>query len=263
MRTPLRALVAAALLTTAAAARADVWDTQTQGDNTVATGNELVHGSDQLHDLGALPGPAADEDWYRLRQDPRSSYEAVVEAAGAEVLPTWELQLLRFNGSQVVTDSVAAGAGQARSLRFRNTSSVVIDDQHVRVRSAGCTTSCTSGDAYRIRFRETTLSVPRFNNSGSQRTVLILRSQAGDPIAGTVYFWRAAGTLVGITGTPFTLAARATIVLDTSSLEGLAGQSGTITIAHDGGYGSLSGKSVAVEPATGFSFDSPLLPRAY
>jgi hypothetical protein len=262
MRTPLQALVVAALLSTAAAARADVWDTQTQSDNTVATENELVHGSDQRHDLGALPGPAADEDWYRLRQAPRSSYEAVVEAAGAEVLPTWELQLLRF-GSQVVADSAAAGAGQARSLRFRNTSSVVIDDQHVRVRSAGCTTSCTAGDAYRIRFRETTLSVPRFNNSGSQRTVLILRSQAGDPIAGTVYFWREPGTLVGITGTPFTLPARATIVLDTSSLEGLAGQSGAITIAHDGGYGSLSGKSVAVEPATGFSFDSPLLPRAY
>ena len=44
------------------AALADVWDVQTQNDNTVATENELVHGSDQLHDLGAI-GPNADEDW--------------------------------------------------------------------------------------------------------------------------------------------------------------------------------------------------------
>src|SRR5882672_6242834 len=55
-------------------ARADVWDVQTQNDNTVATENELVHGSDQLHDLGALPGPMADEDWFRLRQRSFSSY---------------------------------------------------------------------------------------------------------------------------------------------------------------------------------------------
>src|SRR5689334_8186914 len=58
---------------------ADVWDAQIQGDDTVATQNELIHGSDQLHDLAARPGPAADEDWYRISQKPYSSYEVVVE----------------------------------------------------------------------------------------------------------------------------------------------------------------------------------------
>ena len=36
---------------------------------------------------------------------------------------------------------------------------------------------------------------------------------------------------------------------------------GSVTIANDGRYGDLSAKTVALEPATGFSFDSPALPR--
>jgi hypothetical protein len=31
-----------------------------------------------------------------------------------------------------------------------------------------------------------------------------------------------------------------------------------VTVLHDGAYGALVGKSVALEPATGFSFDTPL-----
>ena len=34
-----------------------------------------------------------------------------------------------------------------------------------------------------------------------------------------------------------------------------------MTVSHDGRYGELAGKSVALEPATGFSFDSPALNR--
>jgi hypothetical protein len=41
------------------------------------------------------------------------------------------------------------------------------------------------------------------------------------------------------------------------------GQSGTITLASDGRYGDLAGKTVALEPATGFSFDSPMVPRPH
>jgi len=43
-------------------ARADVWDLQDDNDNTAGTDNELVHGTAQRHDLGALPGPTADQD---------------------------------------------------------------------------------------------------------------------------------------------------------------------------------------------------------
>jgi hypothetical protein len=34
-----------------------------------------------------------------------------------------------------------------------------------------------------------------------------------------------------------------------------------MSIAHDARYGDLTGKTVALEPATGFSFDTPLVPR--
>jgi hypothetical protein len=40
-----------------------------------------------------------------------------------------------------------------------------------------------------------------------------------------------------------------------------SGQRGSITVSHDGGYGALTGKAVALESATGFSFDSPMAPR--
>ena len=40
---------------------------------------------------------------------------------------------------------------------------------------------------------------------------------------------------------------------------GVSGQSGGRSRSpHDGGYGALAGKAVALEPSTGFSFDSPM-----
>ena len=67
------------------------------------------------------------------------------------------------------------------------------------------------------------------------------------------------GALLG--SHPFTLAARNTLVLNTATVPGAGGQGGTLTIASDGRYGDLAGKTVALEPATGFSFDSPMSPR--
>jgi len=55
----------------------------------------------------------------------------------------------------------------------------------------------------------------------------------------------------------FSIAPRGALVLNTSTVAGAAGVGGTITVAHDGGYGGLAIKSVALEPATGFSFDTP------
>jgi hypothetical protein len=60
---------------------------------------------------------------------------------------------------------------------------------------------------------------------------------------------------------PFSLGPRQTLVLNTAAIPGAGGIGGAITIAHDGRYGDLLGKTVAVEPATGFSFDSPLEAR--
>jgi hypothetical protein len=45
-------------------------------------------------------------------------------------------------------------------------------------------------------------------------------------------------------------------VFNTTGFGTLVGVGGSITIAHDGPYGGLNVKSVALEPSTGFSFDT-------
>jgi len=59
----------------------------------------------------------------------------------------------------------------------------------------------------------------------------------------------------------FTIAPRSIEVIVTSTLPGASGAAGTITITHNAAYGALVGKTVALEPTTGFSFDSPMLAR--
>ena len=58
-----------------------------------------------------------------------------------------------------------------------------------------------------------------------------------------------------------TLGPRTSLLLNTAIVPGLDGLAGSITVSHDGGYGVLAGKAVSLEPATGYSFDSPLVSR--
>ena len=134
-----------------------------------------------------------------------------------------------------------------------------MNDQYVRVRSAGCTTTCGPEDVYRIRAWDTTLVVARFNNSATQVTVLVLQNTIDATVAGHAHFWNTAGALVGTQH--FTMGPKAAYVVNTSTVPGVAGVGGTITLSHDGPYGTLMGKAVAVEPATGFTFDTALEPR--
>jgi hypothetical protein len=248
-------MITTAVLVLGADGRADVWDAQTVNDDTPATANELVHGSDQIHDLGALPGPAADEDWYRLTIKPYSSYEVVVDGVSGDVGPPLEVDRVLADGT-VFGSAVPIGLGFARSMRVHNPNPFPVEDKFLRVRSGACTTGCTPNDTYRLRYYETTAAVPRFNDSEGQVTVLVLENPTDGPITGAAYFWDTGGTLLA--APPFLLAARSTLALDTSAVPGLAGQSGTITIGHDGRYGELAGKAVALEPAAGFSFDTPM-----
>ena len=241
------------------AAVADVWDVQTQHDGSSATENELVHGTDQLHDLGGPPLP--DQDWYALSQKPWSSYEAVADSTSGDIQTAGGLALDRVSGAgAVLQSSVAVGVGYTRSLRWANTGAAEVNNEFIRVQSTGCTTNCGPDDVYRIRFAETTYSVPRFNNFGSQITVLLLQNPTNYSIVATVYFWDTSGTMIG-TGTVFTLAPKSLVVFNTAIAA--PGVGGAVTIAHTGRYGDLSGKTVALEPATGFSFDSPMLPRVH
>ena len=223
------------------------------------TDGELAHGADLLLDLAAQPGPAADVDLFRIYQAPYSSYEVVVDATSGDIGagngPL--LELTTGNGSTVLESSLPVGTGSSRSLRWWNHSSFAEESETVRVRSAGCSTDCGPDDVYRIRAYETTYSIPRFNNEGTQITVLILHNPTNDVIVGEVYFLLPSGAQVAVE--VFSLFPKQTLVLNTATIAN--GVSGAIRVAHNGRYGALSGKTVAVEPATGFSFDSPLDPR--
>jgi hypothetical protein len=112
---------------------------------------------------------------------------------------------------------------------------------------------------YRVRAWDTTLVLARFNNSATQVTVAVLHNEGSASVSGHLNFWSSAG--VRLLSQPFTLAPRATLVLNTSALPGVQGQGGSATVSHDGPYGTLVGKAVAVEPATGFTFDSAIESR--
>ena len=239
------------------AAVADVWDIQTENDNTLNTENELIAGSDQLHDLGAIAGNA-DQDWYRLSQKPNSSYEIVADSTSGDIGPNLALERTDAAGASQQT-SVAVGVGYTRSLRFMNTTAAEVNGDRIRVMSAGCTTNCGPDDVYRIRAAETTYWIPRFNNFGSQITVLLLQNPTNYTINANVYFWNTSGGLIATQ--TFVLNPKQLTVFNTANAA--PGVGGAVSVAHDGRYGDLAGKTVALEPSTGFSFDSPMLPRIH
>jgi hypothetical protein len=240
-----------------APAAGDPWDGPALRDDGPDTLSELAHGSDEVHDLRAKAGQP-DEDWFRIRQEPYASYEVVVDAAVGDVTPI-ALELIGADGTTALATSAAIGLGAVRSLRFVNATSTAVDDQLVVVRSGGCT-KCKKDDTYRLRAYETTYAIPRYNNSGSQVTVLILQNPTDHAVAGNVHFWNAAGALLHTE--PFAVDPKFSFVGQTQTFTNLAGTSGSITITHDGRYGDLHGKTSGLEPATGFLFESPLEPRA-
>jgi hypothetical protein len=242
-----------------AAVKADVWDVASQNDDSSLNANNTVsHGGVQLHDLGVRPGPVADEDWYRALSYGYSSYEVVVDGMTGDVNPPVGISLDRVDSTgAVLTSSLPILGGAARSVRWENTTDTPLSD-YIRVRGALCGTDCTSEDQYTIRFYDTTYAIPRFNNAGSQITVLLLQNtNPQNFVNGNAYFWGTSGVLLATV--PFSLAGHQILVSNTAAVPGLQGVGGSITITTDGRYGQLAGKAVALEPATGFSFDSPMV----
>jgi hypothetical protein len=227
-------------------------------DDPGVPGPELAHGSVWRGDLAAQAGPTADQDLFHLRQDARASYEVVLDGASGDVVGAAgpRLERLAPDASTILQDSLAVGSGPARSLRWQNTRAIAVDDQFVRVASGGCGTDCGPDDVYRLRVFETTGRLARFNNSGSQVTIVLLENRSDEPVAGILWFWSTSGVM--LRAQPFSLLPRAGLVLNTSSLAAVAGKAGSVTVSHDGSYGALAGKAVALEPATGFTFDTPL-----
>ncbi|HET9316806.1 MAG TPA: DUF11 domain-containing protein, partial [Vicinamibacteria bacterium] len=150
---------------------------------------EVSHGLSLRADLAAVGGQA-DVDLYRIRQQPHSSYEVALDAGSGDFGASGaRLDRVTSDGTTVLQTSGPVGTGAARSLRFRNDTSSPIDDQLVRVTSPSCGTGCGADDAYRLRAWETTVSIPRFNNSSTQVTVVLLQNSGATAITGRVYFW--------------------------------------------------------------------------
>jgi hypothetical protein len=242
-------LCALALLLSTAAAQADVWDSH---DDQIAKPHDLTHGAEEAHDLAARPGPTADVDWSRVPQEAYSSYEVTIDGVTTQIQ---KIELTRFDsaGATLLQTGMPPNTlgGTSRVLEWMNGGTAVFG--MIRVQGAACDATCGADAAYRIRAVDTTVSVPRFNNSSSQVTVLLIQNTRPTPRSVTVYFWNSTGTLISTA--PMTISARSLAVLNTSS--NAPGTSGSITIAHDAGYGGLAVKATALEPATGFSFDTP------
>jgi hypothetical protein len=240
-------------------ARADEWDASTDNDDGTGdgTGNVLFHRAEQVHDLAARAG-LADRDYYVVTTRALASYQFVVDGMTGDLdLATTGVQRIDPTGTAVLQSAVATDFGGVLSLDWKGTETGVPVVHFIRVLGAACGTSCDGNDRYRVRFYETTLRIPRFNNTGTQATVLQVQNVSGRSCPLVFHFLDDAGTLVSTLLD--SIEPNQLLVRSTASI--LPGFSGTASIAHTCGYGGLSGKAVSVEAATGFTFDTPMLSR--
>jgi hypothetical protein len=234
----------------------DVWDQATEDDNTTGTDNGLTHGSEQLHDLGA-EAAVADQDWFIFSNAARSSYEVLIDGTSGDMNLTGG-DVARMSDSVTVVQNSVQLSGYSAALRWQNATGTP-ETNWIRVSGASCSTTCSNNDQYRIRMYETTYSIPRFNNSASQITVVLVTSVVTFSCSAQFNFFDATGTFLGSTSNTFS--PRETFVLNSSTLGFAAGASGSISVSHTCGYSGLTGKAVALEPSTGFTFDTAMIPR--
>lgn len=264
-RTNALLLAACSLVLGPAGAHAhDVWDL-TGNDDGNTTRSEIAPGALQVHDMQG-DGGVADQDWFRLSQKPYSSYEVLVDGLTGGLspvpvtVPGTELGVTLVRPGGIVVPSMGLGAsGSARLLYFRNETGTPIEDEFVRVSGPLCAGACTANEQYRIRVFDTTYGIPRYNNSGSQVTILVVQNTSDRTVFMNAFFLNTFGTVVHVHSqnlTPF-----GTAVFNSSSVGALAGTSGSIIVQNDGRYGVLTGKAVSLEPTTGFTFDTLMVAR--
>lgn len=258
------ALVACASVLGAPAAQAhDVWDL-TGNDDSNATRSEIAPGALQVHDMEGSAG-VADQDWFRVSQKPFSSYEVLVDGLTGGLspvpvtVPGTELGVDLVRPFGPVASGPLGASGSARVLYFRNQGSTPIDDEFVRVSRPLCAGACLATEQYRIRLFDTTYGISRFNNSATQVTVLVVQNTSDRVVFFNAHFFAANGALLGTHSQ--NIPAFGTAVLNTGTVTGVAGQSGSIIVTNDARYGALTGKAVSLEPATGFAFDTLMVAR--
>ena len=256
-------LLLAVLATPAAAGALDRWESGIINyDNDHNTPNEILHGIVQEgHDLEANNG-LPDNDWVVFRARARHSYEARVGSGTMSwTYPGCTAFCARFDRVDANGVILTAGVPDGASWVFEPTTLSVrwiasaSGNEWLRVLGD---TLFPASVTYDLVLYDTTYFAPRFNNSATQVTVLIVQNGTDEAVTGNVDFYNAAGSLLH--AEPLSLAPQGVLVLNTAVLPGLAGQGGAVAIAHTGVYGALFGKAVALEPGTGFTFDTPLSP---
>jgi hypothetical protein len=269
-----------ALAAAQAAAAHDRWEyvVYNASDDDSTTLNFLQHGAHQVgHDLQDAGTGPAEEDWYTFRQVARHSYEARVNGGnmywGVACTPACP-RFDRVTETDTILTAGAVTTDDSLAVVNRGSSGPQIVGRGMTVRWVADTggtgwvrartdlfTLLGPDMPYDITFRDTTYFVPRWNNSGTQVSVFIVQNTSFDPVMGTIDFHNAAGALLA--SASLNVPADGVQVVSTASIPALAGQSGSATISHVGGYGTFAGKVVSLEPSTGFTFDTALTPLPY
>jgi len=251
-------LVALILSFVAAPVAADVWDTA--GDGTAGTtANVLWHTAPaQRHDLPNTGG-TPDQDWFKIFPRANRSYEVQVVNTTVDMSAVYSVSRTTVGGALLQASSPLDPAGSTRALRWIAGAA----DAEERVQVVG-TASSTLNAQYDILLRETTLYCPRYNNAGTQLSVLILQRTStevpGPSCNATAYFYDENATQMATYPQSFTLNDMSAISTP-FVIPGLTGTKGALHVAHACGVGGLKGKLVALEPQTGFSFDTPCTER--
>jgi hypothetical protein len=252
-----RVMVVAVLMAAQGAAAHDKWELGLfhNDDARELTRVFLSHGVRQTHDLHTQTA-APDLDWMAYVGTVGHSYEVRVTSAvipfDGDVPTLQNARLYRTDGAGTTLTFASGPAGDV-ALRWIEPASPA--GRYVIVRGPDGQAP-TASDQYDIELTDTTAFVPRFNNGGTQTTILVLQNTTGRPLAGTIFFRSAAGGLLH--AEPLVIPAAGSHVFNSAGVTALAGQSGSVVIAHDGPYGAVAGKAVALEPVTGFVFDTPL-----
>jgi len=243
-------LAAAAALVSSLALAVDTWDSGPFNDNTAAsTRNELARGEWQQHDLEAIGG-VADEDWFVLAVSAFRTHQVFLnQIAGDTPIDNSDfLTLWDATGTTLLQTANASPGATSKVIRW---SSDAATSYRIRVKG-GATSS--SNAKYSILYSETTLYCPRYNQTGTQTSVVIIQNTTNASCSMFVSFINETGAFVN--GTPANANGAGMVVLSAGGVASVPGTKGSVQILPNCSPSALKAKVVALEPSTGFSFDT-------
>src|SRR6185503_14001000 len=138
-------------------------------------------------------GPVSDADWYVVSLPAYSSFEVIVDGLTGDINPF--VQRYASDGTTLVQNAISLSGSFSTRLAWANTAGGV-QVSYVRVGQASCGSVCTTADQYTISSHETTIALARFNNSGSQITVLMTQNASAVTVNATFFYWNASGVLL-------------------------------------------------------------------